>query len=197
MKVGYVRTSLKDSTPENQIRFLIEKGIDRERIFVDPAISGITNARDRKGFKDMLQYIQMQSTDESNQVYVYELSRIGRTFFDVLATVSDLEKRGIQVHSLSPKEEFLNSTDRNARQLILAIFVWVAERERDLLVERTKLGIERARAEGKHSGRPARKINWTEYKKWRRKGLSKTTVARIMDIPYPTLIARVKAEGVE
>ena len=145
MKVGYVRTSLREITPENQIRLLKEKGIDK--IFVDSAISGITNAQDRKGFSEMLQYIQMNSEDASNEIWVFELSRIGRTFIDVLTTVSDLEKKGIKVFSLSPKEEWLNTADKSVRELIMAIFAWVAERERDLLIERTKLGIERARGE--------------------------------------------------
>ena len=128
---------------------------------------------------------------------MFELSRIGRTFIDVLTTVSDLEKKGIKVFSLSPKEEWLNTADKSVRELIMAIFAWVAERERNLLIERTKLGIERAREEGKHIGRPQREIDWKEYTKWREKGLSKSAVSRIMDIPYPTLISWIKAEGIE
>ncbi len=195
MRVGYVRTSLHELTPENQVRLLKAQGI--ENIFVDAAVSGIVNAKDRKAFKEMLEFIQMNSADESNEIYVFELSRIGRTFIDVLSTVSELEKQGIKVFSLSPKESWLNTADKSVRSLIMAIFVWVAERERELLVERTKLGIQRARSEGKHIGRPKREINWTDYRKWRKKGLAKTAIARILDIPYATLVARVKADGVE
>ena len=187
MEVGYVRTSLHELVPENQIQALKKKGI--EKIFVDPAISGITDAKKRKGFSEMLEYIQLNSTDSNNEIWISELSRIGRTFIDVLTTVADLEKQGINVFSLSPKESWLNTADENIRQLIMAIFIWVAERERDLLVERTKLGMARARKEGKHIGRPPRKIDWKEYKKWREKGLSASAIGRIMDIPYPTLMS--------
>ena len=187
MRVGYVRTSLHELVPENQIQALKKEGI--EKIFVDPAISGITDARKRKGFSEMLAHIQLNTTDENNEIWIFELSRIGRTFIDVLTTVADLEKQGIKVFSLSPKESWLNTADKNIRQLIMAIFIWVAERERDLLVERTKLGIARARQEGKHIGRPQRKIDWKEYKKWREKGLSMSAISKVMEIPYPTLMS--------
>lgn len=192
MKVGYARTSLNEMTPENQINILIEAGIKRDHIFVDRAVSGIIDAKKRQAFQEMLRYIQMNSKDDENIIFVFELSRIGRTFIDVLTTIYDLEKEGIRVFSLSPKESWLNTTDKNIRQLIMAIFAWVAERERELLVERTKLGIERARAEGKRIGRPPKEINWKEFDAWKDKGLNTSAISRIMDVPYPTLIVKAK-----
>ncbi|MGC8618844.1 MAG: recombinase family protein [Thermoplasmata archaeon] len=72
----------------------------------------------------------------------------------------------------------------------MAIFSWVAEREREMLIERTKNGLERAKKEGKKLGRPAREINWKEVEKYREKGISYSAISRILDIPYPTLIRR-------
>ncbi len=75
---------------------------------------------------------------------------------------------------------------------MLAIFRWVAERERENLSERTKAGVSRARGEGKHIGRPFREINWRKVEELREKGLSWSAIARVMDVPYPTLV-RAKA----
>ena len=192
-EIGYVRTSRKDEIHENQIHAIQEK-TGKIRIFEDLGVSGIEIAKSRKGFAEMLGYIE---ENDVNKLYVFELSRIGRTFIETLETVNQLEQQGITVISVSPKEGWLSVEDKSIRQLIMAIFAWVAERERENLIERTKAGIDRARSEGKHIGRPLKKIDWKEYKKWRAKGLSKSAIGRIMDIPYPTLINHIQMEKIE
>ena len=56
------------------------------------------------------------------------------------------------VWSLSPNESFTRSEDRAVHQLLMMILSWVSERERANLIERTKAGLDRARAEGKILG---------------------------------------------
>ena len=53
----------------------------------------------------------------------------------------------------------MQTTDRSIRNLMLAIFSWIAERERENLSEWTKSGVARARIEGKYIGRPLREVN--------------------------------------
>jgi len=81
------------------------------------------------------------------------------------------EECGIIVWSLSPKEAWTQTTDRSIGNLMLAIFSWVAERERENLSERTKAGVARARDEGKHIGKPFREINWRKVDEYRAKGI--------------------------
>ena len=88
---------------------------------------------------------------------------------------------GIIVWSLSPKEAWTQTTDGSIRNLMLAIFSWVAERERENLSERTKAGVARARNERKHIGRPFREINWRKVDEYRANGLSWSAVSRVMD----------------
>jgi putative DNA-invertase from lambdoid prophage Rac len=54
---------------------------------------------------------------------------------------------------LSVREPWLD-TSGAVRPLLVAIFGWVAERERARVLERTKAGLARARAQGKRLGRP-------------------------------------------
>jgi len=79
---------------------------------------------------------------------------------------------------------------------MLAIFSWVAERERENLSERTKAEVARARNQGKHIGRPFREINWKPVKEYQEEGLSWWAVSRVMDIPYNTLLS-AKARRIE
>ena len=120
-------------------------------------------------------------------LYVFEISRVGRSPLETLDVVRGLEEEcGIIVWSLSAKEAWTQTTDRSIRNLMLAIFSWVAERERENLSELTKAGVARARGEGKHIGRPFREIKWRKVDEYRAKGLSWSAVSRVMEWAFPT-----------
>ncbi|MFP2964044.1 recombinase family protein [Myxococcus sp. 1LA] len=84
-------------------------------------------------------------------VVVVALDRLGRSMSGVIATVRELDRVGCAVVSL--RESWLD-TGGPARDLLLAVFGWVAQEERRILVERTNAGIERARRQGTKSGKP-------------------------------------------
>jgi len=77
--VGYVRTSTKEQDLANQIRQLKDKGVKDDHIFEDGAVSGITPAKRRNGFRKLLQFIE-DNADSVDRLYVFELSRLGRSF---------------------------------------------------------------------------------------------------------------------
>jgi DNA invertase Pin-like site-specific DNA recombinase len=184
--VGYVRISTREQNEETQLQPILARGVPREQIFID-ATSGIKHAGDRPGFRALLEFVR---NNEIITLYVFEISRIGRSFLETLDVVRRLEEEcEVIVWSLSPKESWTQTTNRSIRNLMLAIFSWVAERERENLSERTKAGVARARSEGKHIGRPFRDINWRKVDEYRKKGLSWSAVSRVMGIPYNTLLA--------
>ena len=183
IKCGYVRVSREDQNPENQIELLEREGIPRENIYVDK-ISGVSDARDRPGYSDLLSFL---SDKPETVLFVFEISRIGRSFLDTLQTINLLERAGVRVWSLSPTESWSRIEDRKLRDLMLSIFSWVADRERESLIERTKLGLERARAEGKRLGRPVRKLPLSRIRELRDKKISLAAISRILDVPYSTL----------
>lgn len=188
IKIGYVRVSKEEQHPENQIKSLVEIGVPAENIFVD-RISGMSDAPDRPGFSDMLTFIS--GHEDEKTLYIFEISRIGRSFLDTLNTVRVLEESGVRVWSLSPAESWSRIEDRKLRDLMLSIFSWVADRERENLVERTKLGQARARAEGKSIGRPVRKIPASKVQELIDKKISLAGISRLLDIPYSTLRRKI------
>lgn len=192
-KIGYVRVSTQDQNCDNQKMLLLEAGIPEDCIFVDHGVSGTVPARKRPGFKRVLDYIK--DNEGVKYLYVYELSRLGRTTYETISIIQDLEEGGITVWSLSPNEAFTRSEDKAVRQLLVMILSWVAERERANLVERTKAGLERVKAEGRQLGRPRCKIDWDDVESKRKDGISWNQIANDLNLTNMQLFRRRKQAG--
>lgn len=147
---GYGRVSTGLQTTENQRLELEQAGylIEPDYWYTDEGISGKVAASQRPAFKRMLGQIRKSET-----LVVSKLDRLGRDAIDVLQTVRQLSERQIKVIVLQ-----LGDTDLTAPagKLLLSMLAAVAEMERDLLVERTQAGLQRAKAEGKTLGRPSK-----------------------------------------
>ena len=193
-KIGYVRVSTYDQNVKNQKLLLEKEGIPRDLVFVDYGVSGSTPAKRRPGFRNLMNYIG-ESQGGVTHLYVVELSRLGRNTLETVSLIEELESSGIAVWSLSPNEAFTRSNDQAVRQLLLMIMSWVAERERANLVERTRVGLDRARDEGKALGRPRRAIDWAVIEELRNDGLSWKDVAEAMNLSNAQLYRRRAAAG--
>jgi DNA invertase Pin-like site-specific DNA recombinase len=106
-----------------------------------------------------------------------------------------LDRAGVELISL--REPWLD-TGGPVRDLLLAIFSWVAEQEIRRLVERTNAGIERARLKGTKSGKPIGRpprllrIEVERAAALHAKGRSVRAIANAMDVPRST-VARALA----
>ena len=156
---AYLRVSTEDQTVLNQKLAMQKWAIDHDfqilEYFEDSAISGKIPAVKRKGFVDMLDLIKNETVDA---VLIYELSRVGRTFWDTLDAIKAIEAFAPLI-SCSPRESFLQMTEPSVRKLMIGILTWVAEREREMFVQRTKDGISRAKSIGKVVGRPKKELD--------------------------------------
>jgi DNA invertase Pin-like site-specific DNA recombinase len=142
MLVGYARVSTQDQGPELQMDALKAAGC--ERIFVEKA-SGAQ--RDRPELKAALDYMR----DGAGDVFVvWKLDRLARSLKQLIETVEDLEHRGIGFRSLT---EAIDTTSAGGR-LTFHIFGAMAEFERSIIRERTRAGLDAARARGRKGGRP-------------------------------------------
>jgi DNA invertase Pin-like site-specific DNA recombinase len=190
--IGYARVSTGEQHNDNQCIELL-KYVDKERIFTD-IVSGKTEAKSRPGYSKLFQYIK-NNPGIVTRLYVYEISRIGRTYKDSIRSILDLEELGVQVYSLSPAEVFLNNcTDKFMRPLMLTFMITMAERERDLLLERTKTGITGARARGVHFGPKFKEIDMNSVKAKREQGMTIAQIAEEMGIHVNTLSRRIQKE---
>jgi DNA invertase Pin-like site-specific DNA recombinase len=192
---AYLRVSTEEQTVQNQ-KIALEKWAQQNNyqildFFEDPAISGRVPATQRSGFQEMLELIKITGVDA---VLVYELSRVGRTFWDTLDAIKAVEHYASLI-SCSPRESFLQTTESSIRKLMIGILTWAAERERELLVQRTKDGMERARAAGKGIGRPHKTINKNQLIILLAENNSKTTIAKSLGISKATLYKNLRQLG--
>jgi DNA invertase Pin-like site-specific DNA recombinase len=145
---AYLRVSTTDQTTDNQRLELEAAGYTPTAIYCE-AVSGKTPAQDRPEFSKLLDAIAR--TASPKRLVVSRLDRLGRDAVDIQGTVRRLEGMGCAVVVLQLGGLDLASS---AGKLVMATLSAVAEMERDLLVERTHAGLARARAQGKHLGRP-------------------------------------------
>lgn len=145
----YLRVSTDRQTTENQepdVRQVLKaRRVKTWARFEEQASA----AKHRPAFEAMMAAARR---GEFQLLVVWALDRFGRSMFGNVRDVLELDRLGVRV--LSVKESWLD-TDGPVRQLLIAIFSWVAEQERARLIERTMAGLERARRQGKHLGRPA------------------------------------------
>jgi len=123
---------------------------------------------------------------------IWALDRFGRSMVGNLGAVLELDRIGVEV--VSVRESWLD-TGGPVRALLLAIFSWVAEQERERLGERTRAGLDRARSNGVKLGRPERRIDLRAAVRLHAGGLSWARVARQLKVPSTTLaraLERVK-----
>jgi putative DNA-invertase from lambdoid prophage Rac len=144
---GYGRVSTKEQQSENQRLELVRAGYDVSYWFADEGVSGKVPAMQRAQFRILLDKIR-----DGETLVVSMLDRLGRDAQDIRATIKMLTARRIGVIVLQLGKLDLTSS---AGKLMLTMLAAMAEMERDLLVERTRSGLERAKAEGKTLGRPA------------------------------------------
>ena len=140
MLVGYARVSTRDQTHALQLDAL--RKAECERIFEETA-SGAQRARPQ--LAAALDYVRKGDT-----IVVWKLDRLARSIKQLIETVEHLERREIGFRSLT---EQIDTTTAGGR-LIFHIFGALAEFERSILRERSRAGLEAARARGRIGGRP-------------------------------------------
>ena len=145
---AYARVSTTGQTTENQIQEIEAAGFHVEpRRIVSETISGSTAIAQRRGFSKL-----MDRLEAGDVLIVTKLDRLGRDAIDVSSTVKALAGMGVRVHCLALGGVDLTSS---AGTMTMNVLNAVAQFERDLLIERTQSGLNRAKAEGKTLGRPA------------------------------------------
>lgn len=170
---------LKQEQELNRVEFPLDYG------YAD-TISGAAHAAQREQFSKLLDKLR-----KGDILVVSKLDRLGRDAVDVLATIRRLGELQVEVIVLQ------------LGKLNLTAPSWAdaaddaGSGERDLLLERTKAGLARARAEGRTLGRPrkttekARMAIVTAY----RSGTTISALARAYGVSRATVSSVLKQEG--
>ena len=120
------------------------------RVVLDVRETGSGVTSHRPGLVRVLEVARHGGIDA---VLVWKLDRFGRSAFDLLGNIRQLESAGVRFVSVTQGIDIRPGGDPMSRLLITMLSA-VAEFERDLIVERTRLGLANARRAGKRIGRP-------------------------------------------
>lgn len=139
---GYIRTSTRDQNADLQRNALAAAGVTK--VYADEGVSGTQASRPE--FDKLLDRLE-----EGDTLVVWKFDRIGRNTRNVLEVVDRVTASGAQFKSLTENID----TAGPMGKAMLTIMAAFAQLERDTIVERTKAGLEAARAQGKVGGRPS------------------------------------------
>src|SRR5579859_3225968 len=155
MRVGiYARVSTadKDQNPATQLlplrEFALAQGWAITVEFIDTASA--TDLRRRTAWRELLTQASRRTLD---LILVWKLDRAFRSVAHASATLEQLRHAGVGLRSLT--EPWADTTSPQG-ELVFNLLATFAQFERSLIAERVKAGMDRARRQGKHVGRPAK-----------------------------------------
>ena len=146
--IGYIRVSTDSQDLEKQRHLLLEYA-QRQQLLIDEFIN--VEMSSRKDTKERRIDELLTKLDEGDTLIVAELSRLGRNMLETLNIINRLGEQGVQIIFVRQPEL---STLGSHTKLLLAIYSYFAEAEREYISLRTKQGLAAAKASGKKLGRP-------------------------------------------
>jgi DNA invertase Pin-like site-specific DNA recombinase len=182
--IAYTRISTDQQDLTKQKHLLLEYAQKNQWLisdFIEVEVSSQKSQQERK--IDIL----LNLLNSGDKLLVAELSRLGRNMLETLNIINTLAQKGIDVVFVRQPEL---STSAPHAKLLMAIYSYFAETERDYISIRTKQGLAAARAQGKQLGRPkgsknkktsTLKIHQTEIQKYLDLGLSVTSIMKIIN----------------
>jgi len=190
---GYIRVSTDKQETENQ-RFEILKYANEKKLgnveIIEETVSG------RKSWKDRELGKLIEKLQKGDVLIVTELSRLGRSMLEIMELLSILLRKGVELRVV--KSNQVLKDDLHSKVFAMAFSI-AAEIERELISQRTREALRRRKAEGKPLGRPKGSYS-SKLDRYRKqieellsKGVSISSIAKILGVPYSTMYAYVKS----
>jgi DNA invertase Pin-like site-specific DNA recombinase len=144
MKAKYLRISTSNQNLERQL--LNEKEFDF--IYIDICSGGVP-------FKDRKQAKELFKNKKVTNITINEITRLGRSMSDILQTIQHFTDNGVNIliENLGLTTLLPNGKPNDTASLVINIMSSIGQYERALLKERTRQGIEIAKAKGRYKGR--------------------------------------------
>ena len=191
MRVGYGRVSTRDQNPDGQRDALAAAGCDE--IFIDKASGKLAS-------RPALDKALMVAARTGDQLVVTKLDRLGRSLEHLIALSTQLQTRGVDLVVLDQGIDTSTAVGRMFFQILGAI----AEFEHALMSERTRDGLDAARARGRTGGQKPKltprqaKIAQAMYDELGNDGRRAHTVQQIadaFDVTRPTIFRHLQRNG--
>lgn len=141
--IGYTRVSTTGQDTASQDAAMAKAGVDR--VYTDHGVSGTLASRPELDKA-------LDRLDRGDTFVVWKLDRLGRNTKNVLEVIETLIDRGVTFKSLTEQIDLSAGPMGKAMLTILSAF---SELERATIVERTRAGLDAAKAKGKVGGRPS------------------------------------------
>ena len=181
--IGYARTSTADQKAglEAQLRDLKKAGCTK--VFQEE-LSSVSTSRPQ--LETALEWVR-----QGDILVVTKLDRLARSVADLVAITEALRKKGVELRILAMNLDTATPTGK----LMLNLLGSIAEFERELMLERQREGISKARAEGKYQGRqPTARRKAADVLRLRAEGKSANDIKETLGISRASVF-RILAEN--
>lgn len=188
MLLGYARVGTNSENFDLQLDALRENGC--EKIFTDT----VTGAKAiRPGLDEMLSCAQSKDV-----IVIWKLDRLGRSLKHLVEFMAELNERDIGLRSLQDNID----TTSDEKKLVLNIFASLADFEREIIRERTNVGLTNARARGRLGGRKPGLSEEAKKKariaeSYYSERVPVNEIAKLLSISKATLYKYLRFRGVE
>ncbi|RPG33913.1 recombinase family protein [Flagellimonas sp.] len=124
---------------------LLKEGIPQKNIYTDI----VSNTKEvRKSLSKLLKYVS-----DGDTIVVWKRDRLARSLIQFTNLMTKLKGKGVRFRSIT--EPFIDTTEKSSHsEFIINIFAGLAQLERDIIIERTKAGLESVRRWEKILGAP-------------------------------------------
>ncbi|MCP2679803.1 recombinase family protein [Maricaulaceae bacterium NA33B04] len=179
MLIGYARTSTADQEAglDAQVRDLEAEGA--EKVFSEQ----VSSMGKRDGLRQALDYLR-----DGDTLVVTKIDRLARSVRELMEIIDEVKDKQAELRILA-----LNlDTSTPTAKLMLSVLGSVAEFEREIMLERQREGIAKAKAEGKYKGRaPTARRRSDEVLELLGSGLTEVAVADRLGISRSS-VQRIK-----
>lgn len=173
MLVGYARTSTADQEAgfEAQVRDLGSAGV--EKIYSEK----VSSIGQRDELANALDYVR-----EGDTLVITKLDRLARSTADLLKVIDHLDQKKVGLRILDFGGSAVDTKSPTGK-LMLTMFAAMAQFEREIMLERQREGIAKAKAEGKYKGRkPTVRNRAYEIRLLKEKGMGATDIAKQLGV---------------
>ena len=182
----YLRVSTVDQHPESQLHDL--RGLAAQRGFeiVQEYTDRISGVKAKRPGLDQL--IADARRGKFDVLLVWAFDRLARSVRHFLEVLDELNHLGIEFVSFRENVD----TGGPLGRAMITIIGAIAELERNLIIERVRAGMRRAKLEGRHLGRPPLSINRDDLLRDRAHGQSLTQLAQSYRISRASVVRLLK-----